>query len=322
MLNITTARHPIVRPAHIHTHTVKTPYSVRPVRTGAGWGPWLSRRMVIEWAPAFTYAFLARRTPPTPWALMSEDERWLTAVTRWVRLTSALSAAPDLADVPVPPTWAAGMTRCAAGGYVFDYRPTWRYCGRRVCVHCHARSVGAQYRHLVRAWNGRPKGVPVYLTRLTGLAECFHAGAAAVRAAGPAGAVLFRYPVRRKDGAVWWVYRAAVLTDTAAALRAAGRTAHRVHGVGRIATLLAGWFRYPRAWAQPPTLRSLGRAMALTARITARTKTFTAFGACRGDYVPGRGMMDWAAFAPGGPQRPPGWPADGRRPGGEIVDCG
>lgn len=281
----------VIRPSHVPDSLLRFPYNAKPlyrIMTARGI---MARRLTISWAPSNVY----RSADHRDWRELSEVERWSLAVSRWVRLTAAMQHNPALRGT-VSLKRLVAAARCPPNGYRCERKGPKHYCGWSLCPHCYGRSVYKHYCDLVRAWKLRPNATaPVYAAAVRLTVPKPARFAYRIRRIQPAGAIAMYVPQSATAGTMEWFCRGIVLTDDRK--RIASYPHVKISNQRGLRDVVTRWLRYPTTWARQPGWRSLVRADNLFKQIPTRLQVFSSFGACRADFVPRKGALDWTRYA-------------------------
>lgn len=290
ILGIETADPIIVRNEILPSDYISLPYQVRVVGKLIGWRAWLRRQLLMTTYSKFDYPLEIQQN----WHLLNPDEKWLAATTRWRvwshRVKFSIPENPNnhIQEFNL-------RSRCYPPGYEFRFpnglSKIWP-CDSLVCPYCYARNVSNYLKHLRKARNRRPKTEPLYAGKFQ-LVGSDKQAVKLLHSIRPAGAILFRYPVGR-SGKIW-VTRGVMVSDDRTRFK--GLSTLRVTKPGGLAIALSRWLRYPPHWRRKRTVGPRSAIMALST-VKPKFNLFQSYGACRDDYVAGKGWYDYKAFEP------------------------
>lgn len=261
---------------------LSTPEVFQPMLSLPGHSAWLYRSLVASSFRRDRFTALRDRSEVRP----TIDEMFLLTQDYWrARAASYLRDFPKKAD---------RASSCTFWGYVYHPgRGPHRYCYRRYCPFCWARSGVRAFRSLARLFQSAPRGASVWAYMDLDLAghtlETIDPWRLVRKLKPiPAGAVSVSIPVGRGPYSIYDVDRFDLRFVAVGSGPLVGRPARRIKSVRHLVRFCARWFRYPRTWDTPTVSLGWSRAEACPPGF----KTFQVHGACRSDWRPG-GWLDW-----------------------------
>lgn len=273
-----------------------------PVRAKCGTAQALMRRLV-----GYTYPAGAYRRSGVSFDALDDDTRFAAASTLWRDVVFVTHQ--RVADAPALARRAQRMRGCHVAGYEVESPKDFLSCCRQpLCPYCHARRVAWAWCDLATAFDRRPLDAKLQLSAFYLRSITEKACNRVIHKKRPAAVVYFLYPIPGVDytkGQAIWDVSGVFMTDRPSLVKDR-RYLRPARSKYAISVALSRWLRYPREWVRIQTefgLRTRPRDAALRmlhafASLPPRKQLYKSLGACRGDYVQGKGWYDFAGHDP------------------------